>query len=652
MNRLERIFSTSGPLAARLVRYRRRKAQVQMARAVQTTIDSGGVLLAEAGTGTGKTLAYLVPAILSGLRVIVSTGTRNLQEQIFFKDIAFLAEALGVPIAAACLKGQENYLCRRRLHAFLASPRSLAYPATKVAALRDWARVTVSGDRMELADIGDDDPVWLDVCSTRETRLGPACPFHEECHLTAARQAAAEARLIVVNHHLYFADRAVRRAGGEILPEHQVLVFDEAHLVEDVATEFFSTRVSSGRVDRLLDETARVLRASPPEDDPAAAGRERSLAAARALAEALFSSLAGPGGRRSFDPAAAGIADSQDRLRLDAALDSVEQSLRILEGRDPELDQLARRHADLRRDLATVFDRPLAGHVHWLETRKRSVVAGASPIDVADTVREEVFFAVPSVILTSATLSTGGDFSYLRSRLGIDFDATELSLPAPFDFPRQARLYLPGHVGDPRDDGFAALAAREVEALIRVTGGGALVLCTSNRNMTAIHSLLEGRFDGLLLVQGSAPKSLLLERFRQSGSAVLVATASFWQGVDVPGTALRLVIIDKLPFTSPADPIVAARIEHLRSRGADPFREYQLPQAALALKQGFGRLIRTNEDLGIVAILDRRLGQASYKRLFFDSLPPCPVLYRFDEVVSWWSETRVDPAPGTAGPRD
>ncbi len=650
MNRLERIFSVRGPLAARLERYRRRGTQVDLARAVDAVIEGGGVLLAEAGTGTGKTLAYLVPAVLSGFKVVVSTGTRNLQEQIFFKDIALVEEALGERIEAVCLKGQENYLCRRKADAFLSSPRCLAYPADKVAAFLEWSQNTATGDRMELAAIGDEDPLWREVCSTRDTRLGSACPFHEECHVTAARRAAAEARLVVVNHHLYFADRAVRRSGGEILPLHDVLVLDEAHLVEDVATEFFSVRVGSGRVERLLEDTARLLGGVPPGDDPAAASRERNLAAARALSSSVFASLAGPVGRRTFDPLEAGVAEDPARLRLDAALEAVEQSLRVLEGRSPEIDHMAGRYAGLRDDLAVVLDRPAPGHVHWVETGKRSVIAGASPIDVSEAIRTEVFFAVPSVVLTSATLSAGGDFSYLRARLGIDFEVTELSLPAPFDYQAQACLYLPAHLCDPREDAFAGLAAREAAGLIAVTGGGALVLCTSTRNMAAIHTLLEGMIDAPLLVQGSAPKSLLLERFRRSGSAVLVATASFWQGVDVPGDALRLVIIDKLPFASPAEPIVAARIEHLRARGADPFRGYQLPQAALALKQGFGRLIRTSEDRGVVAVLDRRLGAASYRRVFLDSLPPCPVFDRLEQVVSWWSETRPGPVPGIAGP--
>jgi ATP-dependent DNA helicase DinG len=650
VKRLERIFAAGGPLAGRLEFFRRRPTQVEMARAVRAVIDGGGVLLAEAGTGTGKTLAYLVPAVLSGLRTVVSTGTRNLQEQIFFKDLGLLEEALGLRIEAACLKGQDNYLCRRRAAAFLASPRALAHPASKVAALVEWSRTTVTGDRMELSAIGDDDSLWTEVCSTRETRLGATCPFGEECFVTAARRAAAEARLIVVNHHLYFADRAVRRAGGGILPGHEVLILDEAHLVEDVATEFFSTRVSTGRVDRLLDDTVRLRADLPAEDVAAAAFRERDLEAARALASSLFAALAGPAGRRSFDPLAAGIAEDPVRLRLDAALDAIEQSLRKFEGQRPEIDRLAERHAELRRDLAVVLDRPAPAHVHWVETKRRTVIAGASPIDVSELIRDEVFFAVPTVVLTSATLSTGGNFSYLRSRLGIDFDAAELSLAAPFDFGVQARLYVPSHLGDPRADGYVALAAREIGELVRLTGGGALILCTSIRNMHEIHAALAGRFDGTLLLQGSAPKSLLLDRFRRDGSAVLVATGSFWQGVDVPGDALRMVVIDKLPFASPGDPVVAARIEDLRSRGGEPFREYQLPQAALALKQGFGRLIRTDGDRGIVAVLDRRLASASYRRVLLDSLPPCPVLGSFEQVVSWWTRDERGPAPGTSAP--
>jgi ATP-dependent DNA helicase DinG len=630
------MFEARGPLALALESYELRREQSRMAEAVEAFVEQGGVLLAEAGTGTGKTLAYLVPAILSGLRVVVSTGTKNLQEQIFFKDIAFLERALGIDSQAAYLKGQDNYLCLRRHEEFITSPAVLGHPPRRVAELDRWYRVTRTGDRMEIDGLGDDDPIWREVCSTQETRIGQKCRLFEACHVTHARQAAQRARLIVVNHHLYFADLVTRMRGGAILPAHDAVVFDEAHLIEDVATEFFSIKVSSGRLERLLRDCLVAVRSARLVDDPFEDRRPLLIESARPLASSLFAALRGPPGRAPLDlPEPTGELVAAYH-RLDAALDAIEHSLRALEGRDAGIDHAAERCAKLREDLSGILDRPEPGVVRWVETRQRSVVLGASPIDVSEVLREGVFFSVRSVVLTSATLSTGGDFSFLRSRLGIDFEAEELSLPAPFDFERQACLFVPDGICDPREPEFPDQAAAAAAELIRITGGGALVLCTSLRNMKAIHERLTGRVPGPLMIQGSAPKTTLLERMTADPSSVLVATTSFWQGVDLPGEALRLVVIDKLPFASPGDPIVAARIGHLAEQGLSAFTSYQVPQAALALKQGFGRLIRTRRDRGIVAILDRRLLTMAYARTFFDSLPPCPGFRTPSETEDWW----------------
>jgi ATP-dependent DNA helicase DinG len=636
-------FAPDGPLAAALDRYEQREAQVLMTTAVEQTFERGGVLLAEAGTGTGKTLAYLVPAIRSGMRIVISTGTKNLQEQIFFKDIAFLERALGVRAHAAYLKGQDNYLCLRRLRDFVTSPAILSHTASRAAELIEWSRTTASGDRMEIEGLPDDDPIWREVCSTQETRIGQKCGYFEQCHVTRARQQAQQAQIIVVNHHLYFADLATRMRGGSILPNHDAVVFDEAHLIEDVATEFFSLRVSRSRVQRLLRDTLAVVRAARLVDDPYEDRRSVLVESTRSLSAALFAMFAQAPGRTHLAPR--DIDDQQLAAyhRLDAALEAVEQTLRAIEGRDQGVDHTATRFAAVRDDLAQVLEASDPGRVHWVETRSRTVVLGASPIDVSGYLREGIFFSIPAIVLTSATLSTGGQFSFLRSRLGIDFDAEEISLPAPFDFERQACLFVPREICDPREPDFARQAAATAEKLISVTGGGALVLCTSLRNMKAIHDQLAGQVPGPLLIQGSAPKTVLLARLAEERSAVLVATTSFWQGVDLPGDALRLVVIDKLPFASPGDPIVAARIEHIDRQGQSPFKEYQVPHAALILKQGFGRLIRTRQDRGIVAILDRRLTTKGYARTFYDSLPPCPELRDVPAVEEWWINARAAP---------
>ncbi|MCP4679728.1 MAG: ATP-dependent DNA helicase [Deltaproteobacteria bacterium] len=613
--------------------------QVKMTEAVEDAIARGGVLLAEAGTGTGKTLAYLAPAILSDRTVIISTGTKNLQEQVYFKDLAFLEGALGMSLNTVYLKGQDNYVCLRRLDEFMRSPKVLSQAPEKVTELTQWAASTETGDRMELEGLSDDDPMWREICSTRETRVGTKCRFAPECFVTKARLQAMQAQLVVVNHHLYFADLATRFKGGSILPDHDVVVFDEAHVIEDVATEFFSTSVSSARIDRALTSVLATVRGAKLQDDPAEDRRRNLVDAARASSSELLLLFRGNQGRVRLVPEEIESRHLEAYYRTDAALDAVWQSLRLIEGRDEAVDQVAERVGHIRNDLSIVLSQTAKGFVHWVENRKRAVIVGASPIDVSETLREGVFFSVPTVILTSATLSTGGDFSFLKSRLGLDFDVVELSLPSPFDYEKQARIYLPDHLPDPRNASFLVEAATDSEKLIDISKGGALLLFTSLKNMRAMHAILAERISYPLLLQGEAPKSTLLARFMETPNAVLCATSSFWQGVDIPGDALRLVIIDKLPFSSPGDPLVAARIEHLQAEGHKPFIEYQVPEAALSLKQGFGRLIRTGYDRGIVAILDRRLHTMAYAAAFLRSLPACPGLTEIGDVDAWWRTT-------------
>lgn len=632
------MLGPDGPISIGLPRYERRDAQITMADAVERAIAAGGVLLAEAGTGTGKTLAYLIPSILSGRTTVIATGTKNLQEQVFFKDIAFLERTLGHSARAVYLKGQDNYLCLRRLERFTRSPRVLAYPQNGVAALTAWARTTATGDRMDLAELADDDPLWLEVCSTRETRIGARCPFHGECFVTRARQQAARAGLIIVNHHLYFADLATRRKGGSILPSHDIVVFDEAHGIENAATEFFSVVVSSKRIAHALEDALHSVQAARLGSDPHEQRRHRLVATAAKASSDFFDRFRRTEGRIPFNREDFGDSHDESYHRLDAALEAAEVSMRGLAGQDEGIDHNADRIRDLRDDLATVVSDRSRDFVHWLENRKRSVILGASPIDVSNVLREGVFFSIRSVILTSATLSTGGDFTFLKNRLGIDFDVDEMSLPSPFDFQRQACLYVPETMPDPRDESFIDFAAAETARLVSLTCGGALVLSTSIRNMHALRDVLREQCEGPVLMQGDAPKNILIERFSSRRDSVLCATTSFWQGVDLPGDLLRLVVIDKLPFAPLQDPLETARIARLTEQGHNAFREYQLPAAALALKQGFGRLIRTKDDTGIVAILDPRLRTMPYGRTFILSLPACPYTADFEAVRVWWYE--------------
>ena len=634
------LFAANGPLAAVMSGYRVREAQVHMAEAVEQCIVNEGVLLAEAGTGTGKTLAYLVPVLLSGKRAVISTGTKNLQEQVFFKDIRFLQEALGLPVRTVYLKGQDNYLCRRRLAELLRSPAALGYSAERLAALKRWADTTKTGDRMEAEGLSDDDPLWWEVCSTKDTRIGSRCPYFDECFVTAARKQALAADVVVVNHHLYFADAAMRIGGGSLLPKHDILVFDEAHGIEDVAVEFFSRTVSSGQLERLVPDVLKTVGVAALRDDPGEQGRARLAANVKEAASGFFLHFRGEEGRSRFVPEEISGACIEAYHRLDASLDAFENSVCGLEGRDEAVDHAAGRIRRVRDDLATLVTESAAGHINWQEQRRRTVILGRSPISVSELLRESVFFTVPSVVLTSATLSTGGDFRFLKSRVGIDFDVQELTVSSPFNYETQSCLYVPEQIADPREATFPEQAAEIAASLIEITGGGALVLCTSYRHMSAIHRLLKGRVPGMLAVQGEAPKRHLLQRFAADRDGTLVATAGFWQGVDLPGDALRLVIMDKLPFASPGDPLEAARIASLEAEGRKPFIEYQVPAAALLLKQGFGRLIRTEADRGIAAILDRRLVTKNYAEIFRRSLPPCPRFSRIDEVRAWWLSTK------------
>lgn len=639
---VQKTFSQNGAIAKKLGRYEKRVSQLQLAAAVEKVMENGGVLLGEAGTGTGKTLAYLVPAILNGNKIVVSTGTKNLQEQIFFRDLEFLKDALGISLRTAYLKGQENYLCKTRQHAFVKSPKCLSYPSADVARLTQWANITHTGDRMEIEGLGDDDPIWREVNSTRETRIGAQCPFFDECFVTRARREAMSADLVVVNHHLYFADLATRMQGGAILPNHEAVIFDEAHLIEDIATEFFSTKVSSLRIDRAVSDSLIATKAAGFRDDRYETQRPKMAKQITSIAANLFDLFRGPKGRTNLDSTRVDAAHKSFYHKLDSALESFELSLKSLEGKEETIDHCAYRIKTIRQDLGDILENCDHRYVYWVDTKHRSTILGASPIEISEYFRNEVLFKRDSVIFCSATLSTDGNFNFFKSRMGIDFEAEELLLDAPFDYSTQARLYIPNHRTDPRSDDFVPMACNEIKRLIDLTRGGALLLCTSIKNMNALYEDVAENWFGPVFKQGDAPKSSLIDQFVNDSTSVLVATTSFWQGVDIPGDDLRLVIIDKLPFTSPSEPVTAARIEHLNEHHKNAFMEYQVPQAAITLKQGFGRLIRTAYDKGIVSILDNRLHTKRYAKFFFSSLPPAPIIKDFEALQQWWEQTRSD----------
>jgi len=622
------IFSDAGPLASDIKGFEPRQGQRAMAEAVARTFDAGGMLVVEAGTGTGKTMAYLVPAVFSEKRVLISTGTRNLQDQIFYKDIPALGAALGIDIRAAYMKGRTNYLCRHRFDRLQEASAALtATDRNWLALIAEWLEGTDTGDRSEIENLPDHLPLWSDVTATSEQCLGRDCPRYGDCFVTKMRDRAADAQVVIVNHHLLCADASLRRTDfGEVIPEAEIAVIDEAHQLEDVVTQYFGVAVTSHRLEEFCRDAAAAVGAIAAGEARFAVTVHEAVddvqRAARRLTDALRQ-VSGPGDRTTITPEIA------ERLRepgLDvmAAVDSFVGHLSNQPELAPDLASAVQRARALRDDLDRLLTLDDERYVHFVEIRGRGVSLRAAPIEVADIIRNDILAGRHATVLTSATLAVDGSFEYAAERLGAA-GAETLQLTSEFDFSRQAILFLPDEMPDPRSSEFNRAAAWIVAELLDRTRGRAFVLFTSYAAMREVFGIVERRVSWPLLVQGTSPRPALLRDFRATPNAVLFATSSFWQGVDVAGEALSAVIIDRLPFASPGDPLVAARINALRARGRDPFSQYQVPLATLALLQGLGRLIRTRTDRGLMAILDPRLTTKGYGRRFLGSLPPAPI---------------------------
>jgi len=640
---LDGLLGEGGALSRGMDGYEPRPGQLQMARAVQTALLRDGVLLVEAGTGTGKTLGYLAPALLSGKRVVISTGTRALQDQIMGDALPLLERCVGQPLSVAYMKGLSNYLCMRRFGIFRDGPQSLRGAAARTLPLLDrWQQETEVGDLSELPGLSEQPAVLSQIASGPETRMGARCKHFEECFVTRMRKRAADAQVVVVNHHLFFADLALRRSaeayGAGVIPDYDAVIFDEAHMIEDIATDFFGVAVASARLETLVRDAERTLSALKLEASAGAIAQDVALTGATLFA-ALPRPASGEGGRVPLDPAEFSGRVQAPMFALDDALEALSTFAERHAERGDSMAQLSRRASQVRDDLSLIADGGGDDRVTWTAQRGRGVTIGASPIDVGESLSQELFMRGHAVVMTSATLTTAGSFEFVRQRLGVDEDAEELSLPSPFDYASQAALYLPPDVGDPRDPAFHERAAAQIVELCALTGGGAFVLCTSLRAMHALSKRCRPSLRLPVYVQGEAPSNMLLQRFREEGDAVLFATQSFWHGVDVPGDALRLVIIDKLPFDVPSDPLVEARCARLQEQGITPFMKYLVPSAALSLKQGFGRLIRGRGDRGIVAILDDRLSRKGYGKVLLRSLPDARRCTQLSELREFWELT-------------
>jgi ATP-dependent DNA helicase DinG len=646
---LHDFFAPGGMLSRSSLPYEFRRGQLEMAKAVERALEEHHHLIVEAGTGTGKTLAYLLPALRTGRRVIISTGTKNLQEQLFFKDVPFLESLLG-PLRVTYMKGRGNYLCRHKLYALRNQPiLNGLEEINQFQQIAAWEKTTDTGDRAEIDELPENSPLWAKLDARSEACLGSSCPDYERCFITEMRRKAQESDVIIVNHHLFFADLAIKQAASGaadvgVLPEASAVIFDEAHELEDVASSYFGINLSNVRFEELARDLELLLRAKKALSGAVQSAAQMVRERARLLFAALPQGFGGDGrmpfeGREEFLEAHGDV-----YLGVLNVLHQLEGELERLRGVE-EVPALKKRVAEMRGHLKFLFEADSHNTVFWIERRStgrlresaRNVHLQATPIDVSELLHELLFENFPSVVLTSATMTVQGGFAHLRKRLGMK-DGKELMVPSHFRHSEQALLYLPPEMPDPRDPNFQEQAARRIRRVLEITKGRAFCLFTSYQQMRDMHDRMLVELGYPLLLQGTAPRKALLEEFRETPNAVLFGTSSFWQGVDVQGEALSCVIIDRLPFAVPSDPVVAARMKAIQEEGRNPFLEYQVPAAVITLKQGFGRLIRSLEDRGVLMLLDPRIQTQRYGRVFLESLPPYRVTQEITDLEKFFAQ--------------
>lgn len=627
---IENILGKQGRMANYMKGFEFRPSQTRMAHLIEKSIDEDIPVIIEAGTGTGKTLGYLVPLVLSGKKIVISTGTKNLQEQIFLKDIPLLTEATGIKLNTVLMKGRKNYLCQHKYLQFALQTALVPEIEKRRKLIEKWLSKTIFADRSELSWLEDNDPLWDALSSTSDQCLGSKCLHMEDCYLNNLRRAAAKADIIVVNHHLFFADLMVKKGGfGEIIPRFQVLAFDEAHNIEEIATNYFGESLSTGQLLDLIKDVEKTAKDIKAPDLKKVTNQLNLLRVAIEQFQSLFNGSADKG-----------RLDEETLLNLNQGpvadirqvLNYIRQKSALKEYKDTPFQALISRaeNYDMVLEMIFLFDNP--NWLNWYEKRKRNISFYTSPLDIAENMQELLYDKINAIIFTSATLSTNKSFDYIRSRLGIYNNALEGICPSHFDFDKQTLLYIPKDLPTPNSPEFPKKAAQRIIEILNITLGRTMVLFTSYYNLNTVHQYIVGKIPFTIYKQGDAPRSILLNRFKDETDSVLLATGSFWQGVDVPGESLSCLIVDKLPFDSPGDPLVAARIEAIRARKGNPFMDYQLPSAIISLKQGLGRLIRKSSDMGILSILDNRIINSRYGHFFLDSLPKMPVVHNLEAI--------------------